>query len=128
MSNCLNIHTDITIPLKQVNTINLFHDMEEINKLEDVSLKSNPTLKEYIIWWFLSESNVYKDGDNLIISLGNHRSTHTWRDLNQTFHVLYEYIIGLNEDEFIHCPIMQSDEINGFKDKYRYDWIIREIK
>lgn len=127
MSNCVDIHTDIVIPISMVNTINLFHDMEEINKLKKFSYEDDHSLKDFVIWWFLSEKNVTVEDDNLIISLGNHRSGHTWRDLRQTFHVLSEYIIGLEDDEFIHCPVIQSDESDGFTEEYKYEWIIKEL-
>ena len=130
MSNCINILTDIVIPVKQINTINLFHDMEEINKLEDVGFGDDTTLKEHIIWWFLSERNVRIEGNDLIIHLGGHRSSHTQRDFNQVGYVLAEYVVlgALPKGEYIHCPVKVQDELDGFNETFTNILILKPFE
>lgn len=127
MSNCIRIENDIIIPLKYINTINLFHDMDEINGLDSVSGADVP-LKEYIIWWFLSKHNVWKEKDDLVIRLGGHRSMHTERDLRQVGYVLYEYIVPMPDGDHIHCPIDVQNECDGFEETYRDELIIAPYK
>lgn len=115
MSNCVNIYTDIVIPKNQLCVDELLKACNNVNNLNDPPKDFDGT----IMWWFLGSDNIFVEGDQVVIRLGNHRSGHTWRDLRQTAHVLSKFV-DPDVDGTIICPIDVSDEFDCHETIGRY--------
>ena len=113
MSNCLMIHSTAAMALSAIDSDALFRDIDTVNAMHNDAPKKG--LNEQIIWWFLSRDNVYIVDDHLHINFGDHRSTHTWRDMRQTVHVLSQYM----HDTHQSIMLTQSDESDGFDRTYQ---------
>ena len=112
MSNCIEVHSTMAMPIAAIDVDRLFRDIAKYNVLAEA-----PTNKHhaYIIWWFLGLDNVYTDDKHLFINLGDHRSIHTFRDVQQTLNVLACYMY----DNAQRVVLIQSDETDGFDKQYK---------
>lgn len=117
MSNCVDIHTEIVIDSNSFDCDRLLADIKEYN---DVVYAPEMTPEESMFYWFLGNRNVYMDGDEMILRLGEHRSTHTWRDLRWTQNFLRKYLLV----DRISCDIVMTDEYDGFAEMFTSDFTV----
>lgn len=115
MSNCVTLHTALAISMKKIDGARLVEDINEF-EANDPSCPAWDTDDDtsYYLWWFLGSGNVRVKGTVLIIALGRHRSTHTWRDLRGTEKFLSRYLLV----DKIKSYTLMSDESDGFRQVY----------
>ena len=111
MSNCIEIHSTMAMPISAIDVDRLFYDMAKYNVLPEAPKQ----LHAHIIWWFLGLDNVYTDSDHLFINFGDHRSIHSFRDIQQTLNVIACYMY----DNTQRVTLIQSDESDGFAEQYK---------
>lgn len=119
MSNCVEIKNDVILSPDMFDCERLLADVEAH---KDVKQSFDRPWKEQIFYWYLTPDNVYKDGDDTILALGQGRSGHTWRDLRVTGMVLSEYA----KIENVCLPLLMSDEYDGFEEEFRYEMILEK--
>lgn len=122
MSNCVKIYTDVIISNRNIDTFQLFKDIE---KYKDIEYKSEMTLEESTFYWFIDDHNVELEGTNLVISLGHGRSSHTWRDLRGTLIQLSKYLT-LKEGETLVIPMQMADEYDDFKECFIAKFVLKK--
>ena len=131
MSNIVTIHTDILITEDNLDILKLLADMEAHDYVNEVGFKKyfapEATDEEFIFYWFLGSDNFYEDEDEpglYVLSLGNHRSEHTWRDLQHLETFLGKYL-KTPEGSCLQCPCQMSDESDGFQETYQGNFTVK---
>ena len=93
MSNCVDVFNVVSFSSKDFRDFENFKRVvREANTLRDVysdDVKDDDSFDQYISWWFLKPD--FRD-DAFLWHVGDHRSTHTWRDLKQTMMVLRRHM------------------------------------
>lgn len=123
MSNCVDIHNNIVINKLFINSEELFKEIDRVTPLKHSF--DDMTLEESTIWWFLGRDNVWEDGQLIIISLGEHRSAHTWRDLRQTAHVIAKYLKP--HKGVWNVPLTMTDEFDGHQEVFKYELELKRL-
>ena len=121
MSNCIEIHNDVVLSSKHFDCARLLTD---VTKHKDDKQSFDLPLDDQNFYWFLTPTSVYQEGDDIILSLGSGRSSHTWRDLKQTLHTLALYA---KTTEHICLPLIISNEFDGFETEGQYNLEVKRL-
>jgi len=128
MSNCVNIYTDIIVNPDHIDIPRLLSDMKANDHVNDSGFDKffapEATTEEFYFYWFLGEDNFYEDDGVYVLSLGNHRSGHTWRDLGGLELFLGRYLLT-PEGSVLQCPCRMSDEYDMHDQIYDGKFTIR---
>ena len=129
MSNCIEVLTDIAIPLEEFDLDGFERAVLYANSLskDDVAIDKVHTLEEYILWWFVGNHSYRIEDDLFVLRPGIHRSCHTERDFRQLGMVLGRYIrydvLREREGESVtvKCRVKVKNEFDQFKKAYHQD-------
>ena len=93
MSNCVDVKGGVYFPMGTINAEALTKEIAAVKDLKNVDYDRDGATK-YFTWWFIEGAVIIHSNGSVTWYPGRGcRSSHTWRDLAGTIHILSQFAI-----------------------------------